>query len=175
MRETRSASPGDGGVDAPVLTARAQHNLVKELVLDFAQGGGPARPVALITAQHLAIVSLLRSIGNVLNEVDADSPARSQWLAERWPQWKAEPIFAEFINPTRNRLLKKFAGALKTENPAFAGIAAVASADGATLHGFLDVNALREADGTRTLDRFREALDYWDRHLREAEAAFGQG
>lgn len=158
-----------------MLTARVQHNLVKELVLDFAQGGGAARPVALITAHHLAIVSLLRSIGNVLHEVDADTPARSQWLAERWPQWKVEPIYAEFINPTRNRLLKKFAGALEARNSAFAGIAAVASAGGAALHGFLDVNALQELDGTRTLDRFHEALDYWDRHLREAEAVFGQG
>jgi hypothetical protein len=155
-----------------MLTARAQLDLVTALIADFSDSTGPVPPVSTSTALHLAIVTLLRSIGHVLKEVDADTATRKKWLAERWALWKAELIFADFIELNRNRLLKEFRGALEASNPAFTGIAAVATVGGASLYGSLKAQELREPDGSRTLDRLQEAVAFWDRHLRETEAAF---
>src|SRR5829696_1242262 len=96
-----------------MLVAGAQLNVVEEML-------------ALVQAQHVAIVTLLRAVGHVLEKVDADTPARKAWLLSAWNTWKTEPIFANFIELNRNQLLKEFRGGLGLKNPALThtGVAA---------------------------------------------------
>jgi hypothetical protein len=133
------------------------------------------RPLAAVSAQHLAIVTLLRAIGHVLANVDADTPEKQQWLSARWPEWKREPIFARFIELNRNRLLKEFRGGLRVGDGAIVSTAAVAdprAPGGASVLVAIDAGALRGPQGEPVLDQFRAALEFWDRRLVEAERAF---
>lgn len=123
------------------------------------------------------MLSMLRSVGHVLDKVDAGTPARKRWLDERWSCWKREPIFREFIDFERNRLLKEFRGGIDPRHPAIVAKAAVADPlypAGASLVVAVDVGQLQAADGTALLDRLREAVAYWRRNVAEAEAAFGR-
>ena len=160
-----------------MLTARVQLERVEELLAEFTRDDGEMRPLALYQAQHLAMLAMLRSVGHVLDKVDADTPARKRWLDERWSCWKREPIFREFINFERNRLLKEFRGGIDPSGPAIMAKAAVADPlypAGASLVVAVDVGRLQAADGTNLLDRLREAIAYWRRNVAEAEAAFAR-
>lgn len=160
-----------------MLTARVQLDRVEELLAEFTRDDGAMRPLALYQAQHLAILAMLRSVGHVLAKVDADTPARKRWLDERWSLWKREPIFREFIDFERNRLLKEFRGGIDPRHPAIVAKAAVADPlypAGASLVVAVDVGQLQAADGTALLDRLREAIAYWGRNVAEAEAAFAR-
>lgn len=160
-----------------VLTARLLLDRVEALLAEFRRDDGVARPLALYQAQYYAMTAMLRSVGHVLHKVDADSQARKQWLDEQWRRWRVEPIFADFIDFERNRLLKEFRGAFGDRDPAVHVAAATADAyspGGALLLVRVDVDALRAADGTSLVHRFGEAVDYWRRHLSEAEQAFGR-
>jgi len=158
-----------------MLTARLQLKRVEELLAEFQRDDGMMRPLALYQTQHLAIIAMLRSVGHVLHKVDADTPARKRWLDEQWAQWKREPVFLEFIDFERNRLLKEYQGAIRPDDPAILATAAAADAlspGGALLLVGMDVSRLRAADGTNLLARLRDAVAYWRRHLSEAEQAF---
>jgi hypothetical protein len=158
-----------------MLTARIQLDRVEELLAEFTRNDGEMRPLALYQAQHLAMLAMLRSVGHVLDKVDADTPARKKWLDERWSHWKREAIFREFIDFARNRLLKEFRGGIDANDPAIVAKGAVADPvypAAATLLVAVDVDRLRTADGANLLVRLREAIAYWRRNLSEAEAAF---
>src|SRR5215204_7808186 len=101
-----------------MLVARAQLNVVEEMLAEFANPPQTTQLLALVQAQHVAIVTLLRAVGHVLEKVDADTPARKAWLLSAWKTWKTEPIFANFIELNRNQLLKEFRGGLGLKNPA---------------------------------------------------------
>ncbi|MEJ1936507.1 hypothetical protein WDZ92_40465, partial [Nostoc sp. NIES-2111] len=79
-----------------MLVARAQLELVRSFLGEFARPTSEMRSIALLRAQHVAIAVTLRSVGHVLRKVDADTQAKRDWLNKRWPDWKAEPIFARF-------------------------------------------------------------------------------
>lgn len=160
-----------------MLTARAQLDRVEELLAEFTRDDGEMRPLALYQAQHLAMLAMLRSVGHVLDKVDADTPARKKWLNESWSRWKREPIFRDFINFERNRLLKEFRGGIEASDPAVMAKGAVADPlypAASSLVVAVDVARLQAADGTNLLGRLREAIAYWRRNLSEAEAAFGR-
>lgn len=156
-----------------MLVARAQLNFVTDLVARFERNDSIMRPVAEYQSQYIAIIALLRSIGHVFDKVDCTDDLRRTWSAERWREWKQAPIFREFIEPTRNVLLKEFQGGLELRNSAFDTIAVVADAgvpDGVSLVAGFDAAKLCDAEARPILPKIRDALAFWDRCLKEAEA-----
>lgn len=156
-----------------MLVARAQLNFVTELVARFERYESMMRPVADYQSQYIAIIALLRSIGHVFDKVDCAEEGRKSWSAARWREWKQAPIFREFIEPARNVLLKEFQGGLELRNSAFDTIAVVADpgVPGGVSHiAAFDAAELRDAEGKPILPKIREAVAFWDRCLRQAEA-----
>jgi hypothetical protein len=57
----------------------------------------------------VATVSLLRSVGHVLDKVDGEaSPTHRAVIDDLWPQLKRSDIFAGFIDDERNNVLKQY-------------------------------------------------------------------
>lgn len=113
----------------------------------------------------------------MLDKVDANSPARKEWLKPRWDQWKLEPIFRDFIDFERNRLLKEYRGGITPDDPAILLRGAAADPHypaGASVLVAIDVARLRAADGTNLIARLREAIAFWRQNISEAEAAFAR-
>lgn len=157
------------------LAARAQLHVVEHFLAEFGRRTSVMRSIALLQAQHVAIVVSLRAVGNVLREVDADTPAKAKWLAEQWPAWQADPIFKDFIKPGRDSLLKEFHGFLDRRNPAFGSPAVVADPtmpDGVAFHVDFDADSLTTSDGRSAMPLFRQSVAFWNGHLREVEQAF---
>ena len=158
------------------LVARQQLSFVETLAGLFGTRSSTARPVVEVQALYVALTALLRSVGHVFEKVDCDSPERKAWAKERWDAWKAEPIFAEFIELNRNVLLKEFRG-LEQLGIAMAPPAFVYNL---SVPGDVDAVASFEPDkflgtgGEPVLARVQKAISFWDRHLKEAEGAFAQ-
>ncbi|QUT04513.1 hypothetical protein KFK14_15845 [Sphingobium phenoxybenzoativorans] len=160
-----------------MLVARAQLNFVRDLVARFQRDDSMMRPVADYQSQYVAIIALLRSVGHVFEKVDCADTDRRAWSKVQWPAWKRDPIFGDFIEPTRNALLKEFQGGLQLRSEAFGPIAVVAdpSVPGGVSHvaGF-DAREVRDLMGRPVLPNLHAAMAFWDRCLKEAEAAFGE-
>lgn len=157
-----------------MLVARAQLDLVRSFMAEFVRPTSEMRSIALLRAQYVAVIVTLRSVGHVLQKVDADNAAKRKWLDTRWPQWKAEPIFATFIDPGRNALLKEARGLLTFNDPAVGSPAIVFDPSMPEQVSFLvslDADAFR-IEGRSAVELFREAVAFWDGHVREAEGAF---
>lgn len=157
------------------LVARAQLNFVEQTLADFIRPLSVTRPIALLQAQHVAIVVSLRAIGHVLKEVDADTPAKQVWLANQWPRWQAEPIFTQFIKPSRDNFLKEFRGFLDIKSGAFGSPMAVADPTmptGVTFHVNFDPENLLTTDQRKAVPLLRHAVRFWDERLKLAEQAF---
>ncbi len=99
-----------------------------------------------------------------------------------WPPASAttspSPDFADFIEPTRNTLLKEFEGGLQLRSDAFGLIAAVtdAAVPGGVSHvAAFDAREIRDLKGKPVLPQLHAAMAFWDRCLSEAEADFGEG
>jgi hypothetical protein len=88
-------------------------------------------------------------------------------LQSKWQAWKKQPIFAKFIEPSRNRLLKEYEGGLSLIGQEGAS-AAAGRLDGQRDWWF-DASRLKDIDGEPLLQRFREALAFWDSALAEIE------
>jgi hypothetical protein len=158
-----------------MLVAQEQLQFVRQLVAQFEQQSSAMVPLMALQAQYIAIVVTLRAIGHTFENVDCDSSERSRWSKEKWKTWQQEPIFARFIKPTRDVLLKEFRGGLTLQNEAFRSHAFCADPgmpDGVTVVSDLDVNKLTDGEGKLVIPKLREALDFWQSRLSEAEAAF---
>jgi hypothetical protein len=158
-----------------MLVSRAQLDVVEELLAEFSRPQTFMQSIAVYRAYHIALVSLLRSIGHVLQKVDADTQAKADWLKQVWQSWREEAIFKRFIEPNRNWLLKEYRGALEMRDPAVTSTVFMVdpSARGSVTNAIdLDVNALKTVDGKLLLASFREAVRFWQKHLEEAERAF---
>lgn len=157
------------------LVSRVQLDFVKQILAEFTRSSSLMRPVALLQAQHVAIVVTLRAVGHVLKDVDANTPDKRAWLAQRWPNWQAEPIFSGFIKRDRDNLLKEFRGFLDLRTTAFGSPAVVAdptTPEGVAFHVGFEPDELLTTDGRKAVPLMREAVAFWDRHLTEAEQAF---
>jgi hypothetical protein len=157
------------------LAARAQLDFTRELVARFVRYNETAQPVVVFQSQYIAIVALLRSVGHVFEKVDCADSARRAWCKGNWKTWSQEPIFGEFIEPTRNVLLKEFRGGLETQSAALGSPAFVAdpsTSGGVSRHATFDASQFRDPHGKPVVTQLRAAIDFWDRHLKEAEAAF---
>lgn len=158
------------------LVARAQLNFIRDLVARFERDDSTMRPIADYQSQYVAIIALLRSVGHVFEKVDCTDASRRAWTKARWPTWKQEPIFGDFIEPARNALLKEFQGGLQLHSNAFGPIAIVADpsmpAGVSHVAGF-DAREVRDHLGRPVLANLHAAVAFWDRCLTEAETAFG--
>ena len=157
-----------------MLVARAQLELAESFIGEFAQHTSEMRSLALLRAQHVAATVTLRSVGHVLQKVDADTPGKRAWLEERWKEWRAKPIFANFIEPGRNVLLKEARGLLAFDDPSVGTPAAVvdpAAPGMVDLRVAFDPGAHRTG-GKPTLGLFREAVAFWDVRVATAERTF---
>jgi hypothetical protein len=103
--------------EANLLVALEQLRFVKTLIAEFETRPPFMPPLSTIQAQYVAIVAMLRSIGHVFEKVECDSPEKKKWCKAKWPDWKNEAIFRDFIEPNRNRLLKEFEGGLTLKTP----------------------------------------------------------
>lgn len=160
-----------------MLVARAQLNFIRDLVGRFERDDSMMRPVADYQSQYVAIIALLRSVGHVFEKVDCTDACRRAWSKARWSTWKQEPIFGEFIEPTRNALLKEFQGDLQLRSDAFGTIAVVVDPtmpDGVSHVAGFDARAVRDLMGRPVLPSLHAAIAFWDRCLKEAEAAFSE-
>lgn len=135
------------------------------------------RPVADYQSQYVAMITLLRSVGHVFEKVDCTDTERRVWIKARWSTWKREPIFGDFIEPTRNALLKEFQGGLQLHSDAFGPIAVVADPpmSGGVSHvaGF-NAREARDLMDRPVLPNLHAAVAFWNRCFTEAEAAFGE-
>lgn len=160
-----------------MLVARAQLNFIRDLVARFEQDDSMMCPVADYQSQYVAIIALLRSVGHVFEKVDCTDAGQRAWSKARWAVWKLEPIFGNFIEPTRNALLKEFQGGLQLRSDAFGPIAVVADPsmpDGVSHVAGFDAREVRDLMGRPVLPNLHAATAFWDRCLKEAEAAFGE-
>jgi hypothetical protein len=98
-----------------MLVAQEQLQFVKGLVALFerpARPPGMVAPTLAVQSQYIAIVVMLRAIGHTFEIVDCDTRDKKRWAKEAWKAWQKETIFAEFIKPTRDALVKEFRGGL---------------------------------------------------------------
>jgi hypothetical protein len=110
---------------------------------------------------------MLRSIGHVFEKVDcSDDAEKKAWAKSAWQKWKRERIFRDFIEPTRNRLLKEFQDGLTLANPGVSLPALVAGAPGgiATVVA-IDSDALEDSEGRKMIKLFDDAVAFWERVL----------
>ncbi|WP_114911436.1 hypothetical protein [Acidibrevibacterium fodinaquatile] len=155
-----------------MLVARAQLNLIRELLARFERDDSVMRPVADHQSLYIAIIALLRSVGHVLEKVDCVEPGPRDWLRAKWPDWREEKIFKNFIEPKRNALLKEFRGGLELQSDAFGSVGVVADPsmpDCVSRVATFDVHKARDFMGRPVLPRLRDAIAFWDRCLKEAE------
>ncbi|BAV66490.1 MULTISPECIES: hypothetical protein [Sphingomonadaceae] len=160
-----------------MLVARAQLDFIRDLVARFQQDDSMMRPVADFESQYVAIVALLRSVGHVFANVDCHDAARREYSREQWPIWRRDPIFSEFIEPTRNALLKEFQGGLELRSEGFGTIAVVVdpTMPGNVAHvAAFNAREVRDRLGRPVLPNFHAAIAFWDRCLSQAETAFGE-
>ena len=158
-----------------MFVARAQLNFIRDLVAHFERDDSMMRPVAEFQSQYIAIIALLRSVGHVFEKVDCADDDRRAWSKVRWPTWKQDPIFGEFIEPARNALLKEFQGGLKLRSDAFSPVAVVVDPSvpgGVSQVAGFDARAVRDHMGRPVLPKIHAAIAFWDHCLKEAEAAF---
>ncbi|MGB7101900.1 MAG: hypothetical protein WBD95_24430 [Xanthobacteraceae bacterium] len=155
-----------------MLVAREALNLVVDMVHALSRAGDDAMSEATIQAQYIAIVAMLRSVGHVLAKVDCVDPDEKRLLEAKWPKWKKETIFAKFIEPTRNDLLKEFQARLRLRGRQ--DIRHVVSADpsartGATVSAMFDPATLVDMHGHEVMPLFHKAICFWDACLKEVE------
>ena len=153
------------------MLAVEQLKFVEDMVAEFERTDSTMAPVLSAQSQYIAMISMLRAVGHVFQKVDCDTPQKSQWGKSAWKEWQKEPIFADFIEPTRNNLLKQFRGAIQINDEAF-GSLAITGPNAQILGGF-NAAKLRDADGNPVMPKVHQALGFWRRRLQEAAEAFG--
>lgn len=117
----------------------------------------------------------MRSVGHVFEKVDCVDPERLTWSKAQWGAWRKEPIFSEFIEPTRNLLLKEFRGGLQIQSEAFGQIAIVADPSapgGASRITAFDARQAVDLLGRPVVPLLNQAIAFWDQRIGEAEEAF---
>ena len=161
-----------------MLVARELLNLIRVMVEEFRREGNTAVPFGTIQAQYIAIVCMLRSVGHVLEKVDcADEPARI-FLRSRWSIWKKEGVFQNFIEPTRNELLKEFKGGLRlkdADDVSSVFYANPSAPGGATAAHLFEPQKLRDKNDRLVLPLFQASIVFWEICLKEVEGRLANG
>jgi hypothetical protein len=157
------------------MLAREQLEFVEDLVGLLERPSNALREVLSLQALHVSVVTMLRAVGHTFESIDCDTPQKSQWAKSAWKEWQKEAIFADFIKPTRDNLLKEFRGKLTVDNSAF-GLHAVyadpSARSGATIVGDFRPANFRDEYGDPVMPKLRQAIAFWKRRLNEAEVAF---
>lgn len=135
------------------------------------------QPVADYQSQYIAIIALMRSVGHVFDKVDCNDTDRRNWSNTHWPTWKKKPIFKDFIEPTRNALLKEFRGGLQLKSDAFGSPAIVFNPSmpgGVSEYAAFNAREACDFMDRPVLPNMRAAIDFWNGWLDLAETAFGE-
>lgn len=158
-----------------MMIAQEQLEFVRRLFARFANPSNVAAPIEIAQGQYISIITLLRSIGHVFEKIDCDSPERKAWAKVAWTRWKNEQIFSDFIEPTRNQLLKEFRGNLELKDDVFGHIAVTVDPISPTFvgkYGWLNTDKIFDSKGEKVMPQIEQALDFWSRNLNEADLAF---
>ncbi|MBX9646722.1 MAG: hypothetical protein K2X57_06680 [Xanthobacteraceae bacterium] len=149
-----------------------QHlSFVRELADAFERKSVFMEPALSVQARYIALIVSLRAVGHTFISADcAGSPERDRWRQENWKVWEERPIYAGFIKPTRDQILKDFKG-LKSNDPAFEG-GAVYGGPTPTIVTDFDASKLRDANGELVMPKIREGINFWNQYLNSAEDAF---
>ncbi|MCW0234263.1 MAG: hypothetical protein OJJ21_11750, partial [Ferrovibrio sp.] len=124
-------------------------------------GGSNAVYRASVFAQYIAILSLLRSVGHVLDKVDRkSSPALDAAISATWPVLKKESVFINYIEEPRNLLLKENRWALSLGH----GGATVSGAR-ALHYAFYEYDQLQDDQGRKISHIFFEGIAFWEKWL----------
>jgi hypothetical protein len=159
-----------------MLVSRQQLDFVRNL-LDELDSQRRMTSINVVRAQQFAIIVGLRSVGHVLNKVDANTPKRKEWLKHTWPIWKQELIFCSFIEPARNQLVKEFQGWIDLATSGVAGVAICANpglSGGVESQIDFSCDDWLDDKGQPMLTRLRQAILFWEVRLTEAERKFAQ-
>ena len=149
-----------------------------ELALADFQAAGPT---PYWRTRWTALVGSLRSVGHVLEKIDAEQSAElKQAVAEAWSELKKtkpEPrIFWEFIEQERNNVLKAYEVGARlnttmspgTGDMTFSGQGQAGPSGPTTYESFMRSVVY---GGRTALDVCREAIEFWRQYLNNVEAA----
>ena len=119
---------------------------------------------ARIPVLWTAGVAIARSVGHVLKIDAAADPQIERRLNQRWPQWKEEPIFKNFIEDERNLILKEGAGGFATSSKTQLTARGERFSLDHTIYWPMHDGPYAGED---CRDVLREALDWWQAKLSE--------
>lgn len=119
--------------------------------------------------------TLLRAVGHILDSVDGNkSSALRQAIKERWPILKQDALFKDFIEDTRNNVLKEYT--LKATQVVSVQITGITMRMNAPAHA--DPEPAKAAEATYTyiigegpfkgeqqVTMIERAIHFWERHL----------
>lgn len=127
----------------------------------------------------VAMCAMLRAVGHVLNKVDgpAGSEARRALIADKYRIWTkstdaVHAVFRDFIDNERNAVLKEYRFGY---NEALIQVELHSVESGERVVAALPPGVYRPYDaghfnGVDTRDLALEAIEWWDRELKEIEA-----
>lgn len=154
-----------------MLVAREQLRFVENLIAQFSARPFAMQPLTMYQSQYVAVVAMLRSVGHVFYKVDCDNHEKKKWADAQWSGWTKEAVFHGFIEPARNKLLKEFSGGLSLQTDGMGSPAFVSGLPGdSSVVVDFDAKLCRDSEGRLVLPLFREAVSFWDKVLRTAEA-----
>lgn len=128
-----------------------------------------------------AALAMLRAIGHVLHNVDAEErgDAFRVALEGHFKLWKHEPIFTDFIEQERNNILKEYKSSLSEQVTTEEFLLATESGDilttesGVPLGGTTTVTTLVKGRGAYSgispAEILTKALAWWEKELNELE------
>lgn len=126
-----------------------------------------------LQARYFSIVTQLRSVGHILHKTDcSEEPLKSQ-LSSLWERWKSDDVFIDFIERTRNYLLKESDEGLRLRGDPNVHISISADPGkpgGATTWVHVEPSHLLDVEGRPVMPLLRRSITFWDRCLREVES-----
>ncbi len=139
---------------------------------------------ALFRRRWVTVITLLRTVGYVLGNVDRDrDPAHKEVIDDLWSQGKP-PIFNDFIDRVRNLTVKEYRSRvfdirhlsdnrMSIEAPGASAMAATSNDFGDFYEYLCDDLVFRdESFAQRPInDLIQEAIDWWDTYLSYIETA----
>lgn len=117
-------------------------------------------------------LAILRAVGKALQERDCRNEPEKTVLNQLWTRWKGEPIFAKFIERSRNLALKEYE--VLAEEGTFGPLLIKSKGDTfAEIPEFLYrpiSSGFGEGDDAR--DIYRDAIQWWEQKISELEGSF---
>ncbi|MCB0272650.1 MAG: hypothetical protein KDD46_06530 [Bdellovibrionales bacterium] len=116
----------------------------------------------------LGICTLARSVGYVLEKIDAKNFGIEDFVKNQWITIKKEDIFSQFIEKNRNLILKQYEFSMQREP---VGIGGIITQAGDRLVTTQDFNVLKGTFFKDSLPKesMEEVCQWWDKKLNTVE------